>query len=99
MSTAQLAEVQGVTQGLASSFELLEAPSAWIIVLVILPLVALIVWASYGRRMAESRGFLALGIQWVLRVFRIPSCPSCDALVVGAWSALTLVIPARTVIR
>ena len=62
MSTAQLAEVQGVTQGLASSFELLEAPSAWIIVLVILPLVALIVWASYGRRMAESRGFLALGI-------------------------------------
>ncbi|MFT4709937.1 MAG: hypothetical protein ACI8Q9_001063, partial [Planctomycetota bacterium] len=62
MSTAQPQEIQGVTQGLASSFELLEAPSAWVIVLVILPLVALIVWASYGRRMAESRGFMVLGI-------------------------------------
>jgi hypothetical protein len=59
--TAQV-ETTGVTRGLESSLELLEAPSAWVVVLIILPLVALVVWSSYGRRMATSRGHLALGI-------------------------------------
>lgn len=60
-----------ITQGLATSFELLEAPSAWVVVLVILPLVGLVVWASYGRRLLESNGHRALGLLRGLAIFAV----------------------------
>ncbi len=60
-----------IPQGLASSFELLEAPNAWVVVLVILPLVALIVWASYGRRLLDSNGYRVLGILRALSILAV----------------------------
>jgi len=50
-----------LAEGLASRFELLDAPPTWVVVLVVLPLIAGLVWLAYGRRLVTEPGTRVLG--------------------------------------